>query len=115
MKKIVSLVLALGMTAGVVGMTAGCGSEEGEALVVWAFTDELGTMIEDYYKANVDADANIDVKVIGVNDLDTKLTSAWRAKKNLPDIVAIEEKYIAKYAASDMFLSLYFTSSVSLL
>ena len=107
MKKIVSLLLALGMTAGVVGMTAGCGgSDKGGALVVWAFTDELETMINDYYKAKVDADANIDVKVIGVNDLDTKLMSAWRAKKNLPDIVAIEEKYIAKYAESEMFLSL---------
>ena len=105
MKKIISLVLALGMTAGVASMAA-CGGGGASDLVVWAFTDELETMVEDYYKENVDGNAKIDVKIIGVNELDTKLTSAWRAKKNLPDIVAIEEKYIAKYAESDMFMSL---------
>lgn len=105
MKKIISLVLALGMTAGVASMAA-CGGGGASDLVVWAFTDELKTMVEDYYKENVDGNAKIDVKIIGVNELDTKLTSAWRAKKNLPDVVAIEEKYIAKYAESDMFMSL---------
>ena len=105
MKKIISTVLALGLTVGTMATATACG-KGGDKFVVWTFTNELKEMIEDYYQDSVSDNTEFDIQVIGVNDLDTKLSSAWRAKKNLPDIVAIEEKYIAKYAESGMFLDI---------
>ena len=104
MRKKICLLMAAAMSLSFATVAAGCGGGEGEGLVVWTFTDELGEMVVNYYKKNVDPDAEINVQTIPVNDLSTRLDSAWRAKKNLPDIVAIEEKYIRKYAdAEGMF------------
>ena len=104
MRKKICLLMSVAMSLSFAAAAAGCGGGEGEGLVVWTFTDELGEMVENYYKKNVDPDAEINVQTIPVNDLSTRLDSAWRAKKNLPDIVAIEEKYIRKYAdAEGMF------------
>ncbi len=75
----------------------GCGKKD-DALVIWTFTDELSTMVNDYYKKNVDSKLNVEIKTIEVNDMVSKLDSALRAQKNLPDIVAVEEKFIRKYA-----------------
>ena len=105
MKKIISFIMAIALAMCAFSLVA-CDNQSSQPIVIWTFTDELGKMIENYYKKNVDADANIEIKTMGVNDLSTKLDSALRAKKNLPDIVAIEEKYISKYADSGAFMSL---------
>ena len=96
MRKKICLLMSVAMSLSFAAAAAGCGGGEGEGLAGWTFTDELGEMVENYYKKNVDPDAEINVQTIPVNDLSTRLDSAWRAKKNLPDIVAIEEKYIRK-------------------
>lgn len=104
MKRIIALILTAAVFAACLA-TLGCKKNE-DNLVIWTFTDELGKMTENYYKKNVDSSAKIEVHNIGVNDLATKLDNALKAKKNLPDIVAIEEKYIRKYAESGAFVSL---------
>ena len=103
---IVSVVVALGIGGGAAAYFLTRGGDEGKkTLVVWTFTDELGKMITNYYE-KFDTNVTVDVKTYGVNDLATKLDSALRAKKNLPDVVAIEEKYISKYADSGTFLAI---------
>ena len=103
MKKIICFLVAVVMCFGLVSFV-GCAEEQQQTVVIWTFTDEIGKM-KTYYE-RYDQSVTIEIKTMGVNDLSTKLDSALRAKKNLPDIVAIEEKYIQKYATSGAFLSL---------
>ena len=50
MRKKICLLMAAAMSLSFATVAAGCGGGEGEGLVVWTFTDELGEMVENYYK-----------------------------------------------------------------
>ena len=104
MKKIISLILVAIMSLGIVSLTA-CSDDTANTLVVWTFTKELDTMVKDYYSKKY-PDVKVKVEIVEVTALEQKLDSALRAKKNLPDVVAIEEKYIDKYAKSGAFLQI---------
>ncbi|MGN0823415.1 MAG: hypothetical protein ACI4NG_06550, partial [Candidatus Gallimonas sp.] len=94
MKKLLSLFVSLLFSVGCLLGLIGCG-DSGEKLVIWSFTDELGKMVNNYYmKSDLADKPEIEIKNIEVNDLVTKLDSALKANKNLPDIIAVEQKYI---------------------
>lgn len=104
MKKILSLIICAILSVCSMISLVGCGKKSDD-LVVWTFTDELKTMVNDYYKKAY-PNAKVDVKIFEVNDLATKLNMTLKAKKGLPDVVAIEQKYIREYALSGYFMDL---------
>lgn len=104
MKKLISLILVAVMAMSIVSLTA-CNGGSDDQLLVWTFTKELDTMVKDYY-SKVHPEVKVKVEIVEVTALEQKLDSALRAKKNLPDVVAIEEKYISKYAGSGAFLQI---------
>lgn len=100
MKKLLSLFVCLLLAVSCFSSLIGCGGG-GDKLVIWSFTDEIGKMVNNYYlKSDLEDKPEFEIKNVEVNDLVTKLDSALKAKKNLPDIIAIEQKYIRKYAES---------------
>ncbi len=103
MKKIISFVIITAMLlASVMGLTACTESEE---LIIWTFTDELGTMIEEYYSVDY---PEVAIKVItqDISSMSTKLDNAIATGTNLPDMVALEEEVLSKYMASGALASL---------
>ena len=101
MKKLVGIVLGCVMSLMLVSSMAACG-QKGDKLVIWTFTDELQTMVNDYYSKD-NPDVAVDVKVYEVNSLDTLVTNSMLSGKNLPDVLAIEEKFLRKYIEDDIF------------
>lgn len=106
MKKFVSMIVCMLLAICSVFSLVGCNDGgKGDELVIWTFTDEVKTMVEKYYKTEK-PEAKIKVTVFEVNDMATKLDNVLRSKKNLPDVVAIEQRYIRKYATSGKLLDL---------
>ena len=93
---------------GTMMLSSGCGGSSGskDTLLVWTFTDELKIMIEDYYKRDKKPDYKIDVKVFELNSLNQKLRQAMNSGKNLPDLVALEAKFVLNYIDNDILLNL---------
>ena len=102
MKKILSLVLALMLLVGCMSFAA---AEEKITLNVWSFTNELETMINDYYKAshpNVEITYTIYPTDGGAytTAVDT-LMAADAASAEAPDIFTLEAAFVKKYVNSD--------------
>lgn len=75
-------------------------------LVVWTFTDELSTMINDYYlPASGDLDYKIKIVEIPSDQFETKLDPIL-GTKDAPDIIALESAFVKKYVESGMLLDL---------
>jgi ABC-type glycerol-3-phosphate transport system substrate-binding protein len=84
---------------------SGGGSAASGNLTIWSFTDELGGIIQNYYKP-AHPRANIDYSLIPfdrfTDRLDPVLVSGWGA----PDIIALESSFVRKYVESGFLLDL---------
>ncbi len=86
--------------------SSGSSSSGDDELVVWTFTDELGTIVEDYYLAdNTDLDYDIKVVSIPTDQFETKLDPVL-GTDNAPDVVALESAFVKKYVESGMLANL---------
>jgi multiple sugar transport system substrate-binding protein len=84
------------------GNTAGKKDE----LVVWTFTSELSTMINDYYLlAHEDLDYDIKIVEIPSDQFETKLDPIL-GSKDAPDVIALESAFVKKYVESGMMADL---------
>lgn len=111
-------------TASVAGLAAfmlsGCGNGSGNSssdnsatgssgkdeLVVWTFTSELSTMINDYYLPAHD-DLAYDIRIVEIpsDQFETKLDPIL-GSKDAPDVIALESAFVKKYVESDMMADL---------
>lgn len=83
---------------------SGC-SKTSDPLIVWTFTKELKTMIEDYYlKAN--PKANVSIQTIELNSMKQKLALAIQTGKNVPDLVALEAQVVQSFTEQDYLADL---------
>ena len=74
-------------------------------IVVWSYTNELQTIIEQYYKPNhPDVDFRFEMHVTDGNEYTTALDKSFKkdpASSEMPDIFALESTFIDKYIESD--------------
>ncbi|MHC5373269.1 ABC transporter substrate-binding protein [Enterococcus sp. LJL120] len=81
----------------------GSGSNE---LVVWTFTDELSTMINDYYlPTHEDLDYEIKIVEIPSDQFETKLDPVL-GTNDAPDVIALESAFVKKYVESGLMADL---------
>jgi len=103
MKKIVALVLAAMM---LLGMMSFAGAEETITLNVWSFTNELETMIRDYYTPT---HPNVEIKYTlyptdggeYTSKVDAILASAPTGDE-APDVFTLEAAFVKKYVESNV-------------
>lgn len=104
MKKI-KTIYALAMLLSL-GSLVSCGSSNEEEFVIWSFTDELKTMVNDYYVPNKNKDLKVRVQTYTVDAMANKLTLALRSKKELPDMVGLEAGVVKRFTNSGCFVNL---------
>jgi len=82
---------------------SGCKKEEG--LTVWSFTDELGQMIENYYKVAF-PDVQLDYSMTPTEQFPSRLDPVLASGRGAPDIFALESAFVRKYVESGLLLDL---------
>lgn len=81
-------------------------AESDKVVTIWSFTDEISTIIEDYYLVdNPDIDYQIQVSIIPTDSYQTKLDPALATGAG-PDIFALEAQYVQKYTCSDLTMTM---------
>ena len=118
MKKVgIKKILVTSLVLLSVGVLTACGSKEGDKgssdggnsgggkkseLVVWTFTDELKTMIQNYYeKSNPDLGYKIKIVTIPTDQYETKIDPII-GTKDAPDVIALESAFVKKYVESGL-------------
>lgn len=111
------------LTASMVLLLGACGntSEEGNAskssgeksVEIWSFTDEISTMINDYYlPSHPDLDYKINVVTTPTEQFESKLDPIL-GSDNAPDVVLLEGNFTKKYVESGMLTDLNQFSDLS--
>lgn len=73
-----------------------------QVLTVWSFTDEINTMIDEYFiPANPDLDYQIEIVNIPTEEFETKLDPII-STDNAPDVILLEQNFAKKYVESGM-------------
>lgn len=80
-------------------------SDAGDALIVWTFSDDTATMVNDYY-LKAYPDKKVTVQVYPLEVFQTRLDGALRTGENVPDIVALEISFVKKYVESGALMDL---------
>ncbi|MDQ8407256.1 ABC transporter substrate-binding protein [Enterococcus faecium] len=95
-----------------IGVLTACGtgsersSEDNLELTVWTFTDELSTMINEYYlPAHESLDYEIKIVEIPSDQFETKLDPVL-GTRNAPDVIALESAFVKKYVESGLMADL---------
>ena len=84
----------------------GCQKKNEEIrLIVWSFTDELGGMINRYYKP-VHPEIRIDYSFTPSEQFPNKLDLVLASGQGAPDIFALEDAFVRKYIESGLLLDL---------
>jgi ABC-type glycerol-3-phosphate transport system substrate-binding protein len=74
-------------------------------LIIWSFTDELGGIIENYYK-RAHPDVKIDYSMTPTERFPSKLDTVLASDRGAPDIFALESSFVRKYVESGLLLDL---------
>lgn len=111
-KKLVSLILASAMLFGMVGCssddegTTSSNSGKRETLTVWSFTDEMDTIVNDYYLIeNPDLPYDIEVVVTPTEQYQSRLDGVLATDTDVPDVILLEQQFALKYLESDYLMS----------
>jgi multiple sugar transport system substrate-binding protein len=98
MKKQKKMKWALGAGVALLSLVSlgSCGSSA-ETITVWTFTNELKTMINDYYIPAKKPNTTINVVSIELNSMANRLVSALSTGKGLPDMVALEASVVLNF------------------
>ncbi|MDR1898498.1 MAG: ABC transporter substrate-binding protein [Treponema sp.] len=107
MKKLCVALLAALVVFGACGKGGGgASSSSGETkLVVWSFTDELGGMINDYYRA-AHPEVTVEYSLTPTEQFPNKLDPVLASGQGAPDIFALEDAFVRKYVESGLLLDL---------
>lgn len=73
-----------------------------QVLEVWSFTDEINTMVEEYFiPANPDLDYQIEIVNIPTEEFETKLDPII-STDDAPDVILLEQNFAKKYVESGL-------------
>ena len=114
MKRTISVLVAL---ACVLLAVTSCSKKEGGAaagkdssnkLVVWSFTDELGTMITDYFQKDerFAGKYEIEYSMTPTDQFPNKLDPVLASGSGCPDVFALEDAFVRKYVESGLLLDI---------
>ena len=89
------------------------GNNEDKTVEIWSFTDEISTMINDYYlPSHPDLDYKINVVTTPTEQFESKLDPIL-GSESAPDIVLLEGNFTKKYVESGMLTDLNQFESLS--
>jgi ABC-type glycerol-3-phosphate transport system substrate-binding protein len=74
-------------------------------LVVWSFTDEVGGMVDKYYKP-AHPDVTVEYSMTPTEQFPSKLDPVLASGQGTPDIFALEDAFVRKYVESGLLLDL---------
>jgi ABC-type glycerol-3-phosphate transport system substrate-binding protein len=74
-------------------------------LIVWSFSDELGDMIDTYYRKS-HPDVKIDFIMIPTAEFTAKLDPTLASGIRTPDVFALEDAFVRKYVESGLLLDI---------
>ncbi|MCQ2610757.1 MAG: ABC transporter substrate-binding protein [Treponema sp.] len=94
MKKSRIILSTLAAAAMIMAATS-CGAKE-DKLVVWSFTDELQSMIDNYYSKD-NPDVKIEYSLTPTDQFPNKLDPVLASGNGAPDVFALEDAFVRKY------------------
>ncbi|MDR3335619.1 MAG: extracellular solute-binding protein [Treponema sp.] len=74
-------------------------------LVVWSFTDEVGGLVNDYYKP-AHPEVTVEYSMTPTEQFPSKLDPVLASGQGTPDIFALEDAFVRKYVESGLLLDL---------
>ncbi|MDR2245710.1 MAG: ABC transporter substrate-binding protein [Treponema sp.] len=77
----------------------------GSKLVVWSFTDELGGLIDNYYKP-AHPGIEVEYSLTPTEQFPNKLDPVLASGQGTPDVFALEDAFVRKYIESGLLLDL---------
>jgi hypothetical protein len=78
------------------------GCSKKNKLTVWSFTDELGVMIENYYKPAF-PNVIIDYTLIPIEQFTNNLDSVLASDRGVPDVFILDAAFAAQVSGFDVF------------
>ncbi len=108
MKRMKNVAAILVLAALLVAVLAGCGKKEADGsgkLVVWSFTDEIGNMTNNYYKAS-HPDVTVEYSMTPTDQFPNKLDPVLTSGQGAPDVFGLEAAFVRKYVESGLLLDL---------
>ena len=97
MKKSRIIISAIAAAAMIASVTS-CGGKKSDAkkLVIWSFTDELQSMVDNYYKPD-HPDVEVDYSLTPTDQFPNKLDPVLANGNGAPDVFALEDAFVRKY------------------
>ena len=97
MKKSRVILSAIAAAAMIASVTS-CGGKKSDAkkLVIWSFTDELQSMVDNYYKPD-HPDVEVDYSLTPTDQFPNKLDPVLANGNGAPDVFALEDAFVRKY------------------
>jgi ABC-type glycerol-3-phosphate transport system substrate-binding protein len=109
MKKIALIVCAAALVLSVSGCSkkdaAASGSASSNKLVVWSFTDEIGGLVDKYYKP-AHPEVTIEYSLTPTDQFPSKLDPVLASGQGAPDVFGLEDAFVRKYVESGLLLDL---------
>lgn len=102
------IILSAIAAAAMIASVSSCGAKEEEKkLVIWSFTDELQSMVDNYYKKDR-PDIEIDYQLTPTDQFPNKLDPVLASGNGAPDVFALEDAFVRKYIeqGDDLLLDL---------
>lgn len=91
------IILSAIAAAAMIATVSSCGAKEEEKkLVIWSFTDELQSMVDNYYKKDR-PDIEIDYQLTPTDQFPNKLDPVLASGNGAPDVFALEDAFVRKY------------------
>ena len=91
------IILSAIAAAAMIASVSSCGAKEEEKkLVIWSFTDELQSMVDNYYKKDR-PDIEIDYQLTPTDQFPNKLDPVLASGNGAPDVFALEDAFVRKY------------------
>lgn len=102
------IILSAIAAAAMIASVSSCGAKEEEKkLVIWSFTDELQSMVDNYYKKD-HPDIEIEYSLTPTDQFPNKLDPVLASGNGAPDVFALEDAFVRKYIeqGDDLLLDL---------
>ena len=80
-------------------------TEASGKLVVWSYTDEIETMLKEYYLP-VHPEVELDYSFIPIDQYSNRLDDAFVTGRSVPDIIILETSFARKYIESGLLFDL---------
>jgi ABC-type glycerol-3-phosphate transport system substrate-binding protein len=81
------------------------GDPNSGTLVIWSFTDELGNMVNNYYKGTHPG-VTVEYSMTPTNEFPNKLDPVLASGQGAPDLFALEADFVRKYVESGLLLDI---------